>query len=469
MQTRTPRWDQLLVPGLCVALCVGLLLFAWRSFGGNTPLYPKGYQLSVPLPEGTGLFPGADVRAAGVTIGEVRDVEQDGVGAVALIELEPRFVPMRQGTRALLRTKTLLGEGFLEIAPGPRDRPEIPDGGSLARSDVLARQRLDDVLETFEPRTRMRLRLLAHGLAGAFRGRAADVNETLGSAAPAWGGLDAVLAVLDEESDSLQRIMAGSGDVFAALGRRQGSLRAAIRNADKVLTATSRRDRQLTRIVRALPPFVADLGRAADELTAANEDLAPAAAGLSAVGARVPSALDAVEATAPDFRRVFERLPATLDAADRGLPKLRSILRSAEPAFDGIHPALREMLPVLELLALVRDSAVTTFANVAQIHNGTYVGPDNRVLHYANGLITLWNESIGGWVKRLPSNRGNTYPDPSFLEDFARTGLKSFDCRHVDNSPVLPPFGAAPPCLTQGPWTFKGKTRYYPHLEPAPP
>lgn len=469
MQTRAPRWNQLLVPGLCVALCVGLLMYAWRTFGGDTPLYPKGYQLSVPLPEASALFPGADVRAAGVTIGEVRSVEREGARAVALIELQPRFVPMREGTRALLRTKTLLGEGFLEVAPGPQTRPEIPDGGSLARSDVLARQRLDDVLEIFEPRTRTRLRLLANGLASAFRGRAAHVNDTIGSAAPAWGGLDAVLTVLDRESDSLQRIMASSGDVFAALGRRQGSLRAAIGSADRVLTTTSRRDQQLTRTVRALPPFVEALGRAAEELTAVNEDLAPAASALSAVGEQVPSALDAVEATAPDFRRVFEQLPATLQAADRGLPKLRAMLRSAGPAFDGIHPALREMIPVLELLALVRDSAVTTFANVAQIHNGTYLGPDNRVLHYANGLITLWNESIGGWVKRLPSNRGNTYPDPSFLDDFARTGLKSFDCRHIDNPPVLPPFGAAPPCLTQGPWTFKGKSRYYPHLEPAPP
>lgn len=469
MRTRTPRWQELVVPGLCVALCMGLLMYSWRTFGGSTPLYPKGYQLSVPLPEASGLFPGADVRAAGVTIGEVRSVEPDGAGAVALIELEARFAPMREGTRALLRTKTLLGEGFLELAPGPQGRPTLRDGGALASADVLARQKLDDVLRIFEPRTRADLRSLAHGLAGAFRGRAAEVNDTLGSAEGAWAGLDVVLDTLDRESDDLQQILADGGDVFAAVGRRQGTLRTAVRSANDLLSVTSRRDRRLTETVRALPPFVAALGRASDELTAANTDLAPAVHGLSSVGTHVPPAIDAVEAAAPEFRRVFERLPATLDAADRGLPKLGRILRAAGPSFDGIHPALRETIPVLELLALVRDSAVTTFANVAQIHNGTYVGPENRVLHYANGLITLWNESIGGWIKRLPSNRGNTYPDPSFLEDFARTGLKSFDCRHTNNPPLLPPLGAAPPCVTQGPWTFQGETRYYPHLKPSPP
>jgi hypothetical protein len=34
---------------------------------------------------------------------------------------------------------------------------------------------------------------------------------------------------------------------------------------------------------------------------------------------------------------------------------------------------------------------------------------------------------------------------------------------------VLPPFGGAPPCVEQGPWTYDGFKRYYPHLLPAPP
>jgi hypothetical protein len=130
---------------------------------------------------------------------------------------------------------------------------------------------------------------------------------------------------------------------------------------------------------------------------------------------------------------------------------------------------LRQLIPFLQLLGTARDSAVTTFAGVGQIHNGTFVGPGDRVQHFASGIITLWNESIGGWVRRLPSNRGNTYPAPGFLQDISRGGLKSYDCRHIHNPDVLPPFGGAPPCVEQGAWTFDGVKRYYPHLEPAPP
>jgi len=310
---------------------------------------------------------------------------------------------------------------------------------------------------------------LTRELAAAFAARGPAVNDALGDAAGAAGGTQAVLATLDEQGVSLQRLIAGSGTILDVLGRRQGTLRAALDAAERVLTTTGERDRELAATMRALPPFLTELRRTAGTLGAAQGDLAGAADGLRSVAPRVGPALREIQAASPGFRRLFTELPPVLAAADAGLPRLRRILRAASPALGAIHPTLREAIPVLELLGKVRDSAITTFAGVGQIHNGFFVGPGNRLTHYANGIITLWNESIGGWTKRLPSNRGNTYPAPGFLEDIARGGLRSYDCRHIGNRAYLPPFGGAPPCITQGPWTYDGTTRAYPHLLPAPP
>lgn len=468
MLTGAAPWRRMVLPGLFALACIGLTIFTWSRFGGGLPLSPKGYRVAVPLPQASNLFPGADVRAAGVTIGRVVAVDRAGDGARARVELDAAFAPLHRQSRAVLRSKTLLGEGFLEIAPGPASAPAIPEGGSLDPADIVPAVRLDDVLDTFRPATRVRLRSFARGFAAALRGRGEDLNAALPNAAGAASGSEKVLTILDRQGRSLQRVIAGSGEVMQALGRQQGTLRAAIRSADRLFDITAVRNRELERTVRALAPFLAQLRATMRTLGAANGDLAGAASSLRLVAPALGPALGQVEASAPEFRRLFSDLPATERAANAGLPALDRILRAASPALTALYPALREAIPVFELLAEVRDSAITTFAGVGQIHNGMFVGPGNRLIHYANGVITLWNETVGGWTKRLPSNRGNTYPSPGFLRDIA-TGLKSYDCRHTGNPDYLPPFGGTPPCVTQGAWSYGGVSRFYPHLLPSAP
>ncbi|UTI66732.1 MlaD family protein [Paraconexibacter antarcticus] len=468
METRLPPWRSLVLPGLFVLTCIVGGIFMWRSFGGDTPLQARGYRINVPLTDAPNLFPGSDVRIAGLSVGKITRVTRRGTTADAQLDIRPEFVPVRAGTRATLRSKSLLGEGFLELTPPRRKTRAIPDGGALRAADIVPAQRLDDVLGTFDPATRADLRALARGLARATRGAGGDVNQTLGEAEPATAGLQMTLGVLDRQGTSLRQLVANSATVVSALGRHEGALRSAITGAGRVFAVTAARNRALRRTVRALPPFLVALRGTARTLGAANADLQPAASALAGVAPAVRPALLQLRAVAPEARRTLDAVAATLPAADRGLPALRRILGAAAPALDALHPVLREALPVLQLLATVRDSAVTTFAGVSQIHNGTFLAEDGRVQHYANGIITLWNESIGGWVRRLPSNRGNTYPKPGFLDKIA-TGLESFDCRHVHNPNYLPPFGGTPPCITQGPWTFNGERRYYPTLQPAPP
>ena len=76
-----------------------------------------------------------------------------------------------------------------------------------------------------------------------------------------------------------------------------------------------------------------------------------------------------------------------------------------------------------------------------------------------------------GWVKRLPTNILNPYVTPGGQLNIAKLGyIKSFDCRNVHNPAYLPALGlGSPPCVQQGPWTFNGKTAFYPRLTLAQP
>lgn len=468
METQPPRLKQIAPVLVLVAAGVVLALALWRAFGGTLPLSPAGYRVDIPLPQASNLHPGADVRVSGVNVGEVVAVNRRGRTARATIELQGRYAPLKSDARATLRTKTLLGEGFLEITLGSRAAAILPEGAQLAPNRVHEAQRLEDVLQTFAPETRRRLRQALHGLQSAFDGQSEALSGSLARAAPVTADFRKVADRLATQRGDLTALVANAGDVFTALGEREGTLQAAVRSGNRMLSVTAERDRALAATVSSLPPFLRQLRTSSRHLDAASGELHRAVDAVRPAVPELQPALDELKVAAPEVRRLFARLPRVIRSGNRGLPALRRILNAAPPVLAGTYPALRDVIPVLELLGVNRESVTTTLANVAQVHNGTYVGPGDRVYSYASGLINVWNETVAGWTERLPSHRGNTYPKPGYLTDFPQ-GLKSFDCRHTDNPPLLPPLGGTPPCRVQGPWTFNGKTAYFPRLERAGP
>ena len=470
METQTPTWRQLVLPVSFALACGLLLLITWLSFGGSIPLKPKSYEASVVVPQATNLNPGADVQVAGVKVGKIRRVERAGNAAELTVELKADFAPLRSGATAIARSKTLLGEGYLELAPGPKDAEPIPDGGEIPRRNVAANQQLDQMLQTFSPATRENLRSLFGGLATTFGDTSAALSGAIGNAAPATANVATILTTLDSQRPELQRLLASSGDVLAALGARQGALQAAIRSGNTFLDATASRNRELAATIAAFPPFLSSLRATSTVVDDASGDLNAAVAALRPAAPELPPALRAIEAGAPEFERLFKALPATLAAGNRGLPPLGRTARASKPALAALYPAARELIPVMKLLGADRIDAIGILANIGSVTNGIAIGPGNKPAAYGTGVPTIWNEAIGGWKKKLPTNRPNAYPKPGALKLKPLNYLKTFQCSHTGNILYLPPTGTGmPPCNVQGPWEFDGKSAYYPRLQRAAP
>ncbi len=471
METRIPTRSRLLPIAAVVLLFALIVIFGWRSFGGASPLEAHGYRVDVPLVDALNMAPGADVTISGVHVGDVVMLHDGASRPVATIELEHRYAPLRRDARAIPRSKSLLGEAYIEIAPGSRTAPQIPDGGALTGGNVQRAQTLDQVLETLSPTARRNFRALFAGLNGAFRRRGQDMNDAIGNAAPLAAGLGDVLRKIDGQRPELRRLVANSAEVFAALGAREGALQQAVIAGDAVLDTTARRDRALAATVRALPPFLRNLGAASRELQPASGDLDAAVAALRPAAARVDPVLQDLGQTAPPFERAFTELTPVLLAGDRGLPALTSIVAAAGPSLADIYPASRELIPTLDLLSDVRSSLVGFFGNLGSLANGTIDVPGRRELaHPVSAMPSFWNESVGGWKMKLPSTRPNPYPKPGSANDIAKGGLKAFDCRQTRNPAYFPPTGSgAPPCRLQGPYEINGRTAYYPRLQRAAP
>src|SRR6476620_9943381 len=145
MQKQAPILGLMLVMVGFALSCFGLLLFLWKAFGGPTPLTPKGYRVHVDFPEATQLAQEADVRISGVPVGKVVALAQRGQRTDATLQLNSKYAPLPRDARAILRTKTLLGETYVELSPGSRGRPKIPEGGRLPDAQVQPTTELDEV------------------------------------------------------------------------------------------------------------------------------------------------------------------------------------------------------------------------------------------------------------------------------------------------------------------------------------
>src|SRR5688572_69480 len=133
MQKQAPTVGRLLTMVIFALSCFGLLLFLWLAFGGPIPLKPKGYRVQVAVPEANQLAIEADVRSSGVSVGKIRAKRKAGKGnkTIVDVELDRKFAPLDADARVIMRSKTILGERFLEISRGDPGGPTIPEGGRL--------------------------------------------------------------------------------------------------------------------------------------------------------------------------------------------------------------------------------------------------------------------------------------------------------------------------------------------------
>lgn len=466
MQTQAPKLGSILIAVAFAFVAVCVAIFFWKAFGGSTPLSPAGYRIDASFPQAASLYPNADVRVSGVNVGKVVGVSQAGQRTRAVMEIDDDYAPVADDASAILRTKTLLGETYVELTPGSPNAPRLPDGGHLATKRIAATQRLDQVLATFNGPTRRSLKRLLVELAAATHGRGGDLNAALGQAPSAVGNLATVVGVLDRERASVHELVAASAHVLEGLGTRQAELRTLVTAGDRVLSATAARGRSLTATVRALPGFLAQTRRtlAAYRRTAAA--LPPSLAKLRGLAPALGRSLDATADLAPKLAGFFRQLPGVMEAARTGLPAATRTLRAAGPLADALYPAGRQLEPFYRLAKRYRRDIAAAVAKGAAATNATTAGPGGTRLHYLRVMLPLVNEGYFGFGERLPTNRHNPYPRPGALTDYLHGGLRAFDCDNASNPLAVPPLGVGagpPPCRVQGRWSFLGHRRAFPH------
>jgi virulence factor Mce-like protein len=410
-----------------------VIVSVFLAYNANTGLpFVPTYNLRGELPGGANLVPGNEVRIGGFRVGIV---DKLGTGtkvfngrprsiAVVRMKLDKSAQPLPTDTTMIVRPRSALGLKYIQLTPGKSKR-NFRDGDTIPLRSATAPVEFDDLLNTFDERTRQNSQDALNGFGEAFAGRGPDVNEAILGLAPFFRYLAPVMRNLSDPSTQLDEffrqigrtsaqvapvariqaeLFSNMADTFAAIGRDPNALRATIEKNPPTLDEAIR-DFPIQR------PFLADFADLSRRLQ-------------------------------PAARVLPVALPAINRALRVGTPVLRSSVvlnQQTAHVFDALDDLVQNpntLLGLNDLNALVRSGAPLF----------RYISPYQTVCNYAtyffNGLGSHISEgTASGTAERVLLKSGNNFQDDSAYD--------SFGARPSDLPPNVDPTGATsgPPVL----------------------
>jgi ABC-type transporter Mla subunit MlaD len=424
----------LVITGFALS-CFGILLFLWVTFGGPTPFRAKTYEVLVPFNEATQLAEQSDVRISGVNVGKVQKIElaPNGKQALATTAIDARYAPLPESTRAILRTKTLLGETYIELTPGSRQGPELEDGGTLPEANVAESVQLDEIFRTFNARTRAAFQEWMQEAAVAINGQGQNLSYALGSLDPTVSEFANLFRTLDSQSLAVSQLFRNGATTFQALRGREGQLADLIQSSDAVFQTTARRDRDIEALFRAFPTFLDESRLTFARLKGFSQNADPLMRQLVPAAEELSPTLVALSRLAPESKGFFEGLRPVIKRAPTGFSALRTIFRDEfPPLLRAVDPFIRNLNPILVGLKLYRVDLTSFFGNLAATFNGGLVNPtgeeEAEPPRYLRVIGPMNPETISTYPQRLAINRNSAYSPPKWAGGLV-AGLPSFDTR----------------------------------------
>jgi virulence factor Mce-like protein len=474
-----------------VLACVIVLTYLWVNFGGSIPFASRGYRIQVAFPQANELATGADVRIAGVNVGKVVGLSLDKADSrqLATLELSRQYAPIPRDTRATLRLKTLLGETYVSLSTGSRSSGALADGGRLSDGQVQPDVALDQILSTFDPKTRRAWQVWASSQAAAVTGRGQDINASFGLLPGFFDSSQRLLEALNQQSAGVRGLVSHTGEFFNAISAQRGQLSGLITAANSLFQTTARRNQQLAGVFRALPNFELQSRLALPALTAFAQRSDPVVRALQPLASELTHTFGLTAQLAPEFRGLFQRLGPTVTASERGLPAFDRILAKIPPLLNAFQPFLRNANPIVRYIGLFKPEITGFFGNVTASAEGASITPrGNKHLHILRSSQPLTPSGLAFYPRALGLDRNNAYRTPGTYNQLA-SGLTTLDTAQCSNGTPAPPSSttpatlaqmiqqyvfrtsgrdvAAPACKGQG--TIDGYGTQFPHLTADPP
>jgi len=250
----TPRLTRILLIAL-VALAAagcGVVLYQ-KNFGPKT--------IVAHFTSATAIYPGDEVRVAGVKVGNIKTIDAAGTTAKMTLEVQ-RDVPIPADAKAIIVAQNLVSARYVQLTPpygvDGADGPVMSDGAEIGTDRTAVPVEWDEVKE--------QLTRLATDL-----GPANGVSETsLGRF------IDSTANAMAGNGDKLRTTIAQMSEVGRILGEGSGNIVETLQNLQTFVTALRDSNAQIVQFQGSLADVTSVIDGSRSDLDAAVKDLSEA-------------------------------------------------------------------------------------------------------------------------------------------------------------------------------------------------
>ena len=283
---------------------------------------------------------GQTVAISGVTIGEIGSVNLvNGRGRVT-VKIRREFTGrIHTDASAALRPRTPLQDMVIQLDPGTKNAPLLPEGGNIPATRTMTPVELDEILSEFDVDTRAYLAILLQQGAKGLKGEGGkELGEVLKKFEPTTVYSARIAKALKSRNAEAARAVTNLARVSDALGENQDALGTFISSSAETFSAIADRDQDLAGIVKKSPEALRNTAHLLETAGKLSSDLGSAS-------------------------KTLERPTAKLD---EGLADLTEFMNAATPVIrDDLRPFAKEVQAPLTTLKPAVDNLSSSAKNVS--------------------------------------------------------------------------------------------------------
>ena len=357
-----------------VLAAVTVLAFVLLRGGG-------GYEVKARFLNAGNLVDGNLVTVAGEPVGTIKDITLSDDGqAVALLGIDPDYAPLKQGTRAVVRKRSLssVANDVVELQLGSGTAGDLDSGGTIPAINTDSGVPLDAVLNAFDTPTRKAVKQTFAFLRDTTFGKEDQARAAYRYLSPALSSSSRLFAELDRNTPDLERFITATAGLTTDLSARDDDLAGLVTNLGTTMRALSNQRQSLGSALDVLPTFLRRTNTTFVNLRASLDDLDPL-----------------VAAARPVVRT-----------------KLRPLFAQLRPFAAGAAPTLRDLSLTIrqpgadnDLVELLnRQPAIDDIANTTAERNGKQRPGAFKALQAASqgvspqlGYFRPYSVDVAGW------------------------------------------------------------------------
>ena len=408
-------------------ICMALFLYLFTQAGGRLRVHSP-YTASALVPDALNIVNNSDVRRDGVKIGRVRKIEPDGQVSRITFEIEKKSqADLYKNATVRVRTKTLVGESYLDVDPGTPAAGKLANKATLPLTQAKEIVPLERILSTLDDKTRAEVRRNLKGIGVGLEGNGQNLNKLFGSINPFVTNGGRLGRILVPQRRQLAALIDNTGQVLGALGERTAAFRSLAVDAKTTAEAVNQRDAQFRQTLKEIPATLDQAQTSVRKLASFSSTATPVFRSLKLSSRQLSPAVEDLGPVAKSTRTLFRELTPFLAKVDPLLSQLTPASSQLRAVVRPLDAFLRQTSPTAGYLKPYSEEFGSFFANVGALVSAkdalgyrgrvfAMTGPDaltNITPEAAKIVHALVSSGSFGLLK----TRANPYPAPGTAGD----------------------------------------------------